>query len=175
MPQSLFPDNTVLCNFAAVGRLDLLRDWLRGRGRWTEAVAFEARRSAAVLPALSSVIDEGWLGAPIAVAWEADVDRTRRVVFGGRRHEPLKHLGEAETCVLIQRDVAFRDSWWLSDDHDAVEYARGRGIVTHRTLDIFRFLVADGDITADHAYDLMRGMHLVGRELDFPSSSEDLR
>ena len=36
---SLFPDNTVLCNFGTVGRLDLLRKVLDGCGRWTEAVA----------------------------------------------------------------------------------------------------------------------------------------
>lgn len=175
MTRGLFPDNTVLCNFAAVDRLDLLRDWLRGRGRWTAAVAFEAGRSARHLPALSDVLDEGWLGEPIEVSWEEDVDRTRRVVFGGRRQEPLKHLGEAETCVLIQRDVTFQGSWWLSDDRDAVEYAKGRGIVTHRTIDIFRFLVADGDLTAEHAYDLMQAMYRAGRELDLPASPNDLR
>jgi len=35
----LFPDNTVLCNFAAVDRLDLLQAVLNGRGRWTPTVA----------------------------------------------------------------------------------------------------------------------------------------
>ena len=52
MTEHLFPDNTVLCNFAAVNRLDLLRSVLGGRGRWTEAVAYEASRSAAKLPPL---------------------------------------------------------------------------------------------------------------------------
>ncbi|MGH3277686.1 MAG: hypothetical protein ACRDNW_00920 [Trebonia sp.] len=41
MTEHLFPDNTVLCNFAAVNRLDLLKSVLGGRGRWTEAVAYE--------------------------------------------------------------------------------------------------------------------------------------
>ncbi|GAA2490405.1 hypothetical protein GCM10010406_28160 [Streptomyces thermolineatus] len=41
-----FPDNTVLCNFAAVDRLPLLEKVLDGRGRWTQAVAHEARRVA---------------------------------------------------------------------------------------------------------------------------------
>ena len=43
----------VLCDFAAVDRLDLLRSVLDGRGRWTEAVAYEARKSARYLPALA--------------------------------------------------------------------------------------------------------------------------
>lgn len=34
-----FPDNTVLCNFSAVGSLSLLEKVLDGRGRWTQAVA----------------------------------------------------------------------------------------------------------------------------------------
>jgi hypothetical protein len=41
-----FPDNTVLCNFAAVNELPLLRKILDERGRWVDAVADEARRSA---------------------------------------------------------------------------------------------------------------------------------
>lgn len=41
---AVFPDNTVLCNFAAVDQLSLLRNWLLDRGRWSEAVAAEASR-----------------------------------------------------------------------------------------------------------------------------------
>ena len=62
---SLFPDNTVLCNFGTVGRLDLLRKVLDGCGRWTEAVAEEARRSAAYVRDLTRLPTEGWLGEPI--------------------------------------------------------------------------------------------------------------
>ena len=38
-----FPDNNVLCSFAIVRRLEILEKTLAGRGRWTEAVANEAR------------------------------------------------------------------------------------------------------------------------------------
>jgi hypothetical protein len=34
-----FPDNTVLCNFAAVDGLALLEQILRGRGRWRVPVS----------------------------------------------------------------------------------------------------------------------------------------
>lgn len=51
----VFPDNTVLCNFAAVSRLDLLERILLGRGRWSEAVAYEAGRSSAYLPDLKTL------------------------------------------------------------------------------------------------------------------------
>ncbi len=55
MAALIFPDNTVLINFASVHRLDLLRAWLRDRGRWTEAMAYEAQRSASHWPDLRPV------------------------------------------------------------------------------------------------------------------------
>ncbi|WP_330237490.1 hypothetical protein [Streptomyces sp. NBC_00525] len=61
MTRWCFPDNTVLCNFASIDRLDLLRTVLDGRGRRTEAVAYEARSSAlAAHPRLADVLLEGW-------------------------------------------------------------------------------------------------------------------
>jgi hypothetical protein len=101
MTEYLFPDNTVLCNFATLNRLDLLKSVLNGRGRWTDAVAFEASRSASKLPALRGLPDEGWLDDPIEITSESDVlaiSRIRRAVFDGTDNEPLKHLGEAQTC-----------------------------------------------------------------------------
>ena len=69
MTEFLFPDNTVLCNFAAVDRLDLLKVGARrAAARWTEAVAYEARRSAQVLPALPGFVGAGWLDEPIEIS-----------------------------------------------------------------------------------------------------------
>ena len=104
MSQHVFPDNTVLCSFAAVGRLDLLGTVLGGRGRWTEAVADEARRSAQFLPGLRTLAAGGWLDDPVEISAEADVlqvERIRRAVFGGTEEEPRKHLGEAQTCHVL--------------------------------------------------------------------------
>ena len=91
MTEFLFPDNTVLCNFAAVDRLDLLKAVLGGRGRWTEAVAYEAGSSARVLPALRGLGGSGWLDEPIEIVEDCDVlaiERIRRAVFGGTEDEP---------------------------------------------------------------------------------------
>jgi hypothetical protein len=44
--QLLFPDNTVLVNFALINRMDLLEKLVNGRGRWCATVAFECARSA---------------------------------------------------------------------------------------------------------------------------------
>jgi hypothetical protein len=65
--QYWFPDTTVLCNFASVERLPLLRQVLDGRGRWVEAIAHEVGKSARFHPALASVEPDGWLREPIEI------------------------------------------------------------------------------------------------------------
>lgn len=176
MPPLVFPDNTVLCNFAAVNRLDLLEGWLRGRGRWAEAVAYESAQSAQVLPALDDLMVRKWLGEPIELDEEhaEDIERLRRVVFGGSLRKAREHLGEAQTCYLIDRVEEFRESWWITDDEDAYEYAVGRRITAYRTLDIMRHIVADQDIDAATAFTLMQSMAAAGRGLKLPASPRDL-
>lgn len=176
MSTFLFPDNTVLCNFASVDRLDLLQSVLNGRGRWTAAVAYEADRSARLLPCLGRIADEGWLDEPIEITVESDIqriNRVRRAVFGGTDDEPLKHLGEAETCFVISEWSTFAGSWWVSDDREALRYARHRGITTRETIDLMSTAVVNGDIQADKAFDLMIQMADQGRALRLPASSAD--
>lgn len=178
MIEHLFPDNTVLCNFAAVNRLDLLRSALRGRGRWTEAVAYEASRSAAKLPPLLGLPLEGWLDEPIEVTDPVDVRRIariRRVVFGGTDAQPLKHLGEAQTCYVIKNWASFAGSWWISDDRDALRHARFQHIKTRETIDMMSIAVAYGEIGADEAFELMNQMADSDRYPRLPASAAELR
>jgi len=42
----MFPDNTVLINFALINRMDLLHRLANGKGRWCASVASECRNSA---------------------------------------------------------------------------------------------------------------------------------
>ncbi len=173
----LFPDNTVLCNFAAVDRLDLLRSVLDERGRWTAAVAYEASRSARVLSALATIAGEGWLGEPIEITAESDIQRIngiRRAVFGGTDEKPLKHLGEAETCFVIREWSAFAGSWWVSDDREALRFARFQDIVTLETMDLMSTAVVNGDVRVEEAFDLMQQMADQGRLLRLPGSAADL-
>ena len=178
MTEYLFPDNTVLCNFAAVNRLDLIKSVLGGRGRWTEAVAYEASRSASKLPALRGLASEGWLDEPIEIANESDirkVSQIRRAVFGGTDEAPLKHLGEAQTCYVIKTWPEFAGSWWISDDGEALRYAKFQRITTRETIDIMSIAVADGDIGARDAFDLMQRMADSDRYLRLPKSAEEIR
>ncbi|HQY97417.1 MAG TPA: hypothetical protein PLU83_10560 [Phycicoccus sp.] len=161
MDRAIFPDNTVLCNFAAVDRIDLLETWLRGRGRWTEAVAFEAGRSANHLPDLRRLLDGRWLGEPIEFDADEDVRRIehlRRDVFGGTGAKPLQHLGEAQTCHLLQTRSEWRESIWVSDDRDALDYARFIGVATMTTPLVLESLVAEGDVSEVEAARLLRGI-----------------
>lgn len=133
-----FPDNTVLCNFAVVDALTLLRKILDERGRWTDAVAQEADNSSSILPALRSVRTDGWLGDPVEVSKKHEVEEIhaiRRAVFGGG-DKPTKHLGEAQTCYIIKNWPSFAGSHWITDDRDAYEYARFQGIIAKRTADL---------------------------------------
>jgi len=178
MTEFLFPDNTVLCNFAAVNRLDLLRSVLNGRGRWTEAVAYEVTRSARVLRGLSELAADLWLGEPIEIDDESEIrqiNAIRRAVFGGTDAQPLKHLGEAQTCFVILKWSEFAGSWWISDDQEAVRYARLQGITTRETIDLISAAVVNGDIGAQEGFSLMRQMATQGRRLRLPRSVADLR
>jgi hypothetical protein len=178
MTDYLFPDNTVLCNFAAVNRLDLLKSVLNGRGRWTEAVAYEASRSASKLSALRGLPAEDWLDEPIEITSESQIrkiNQVRRAVFGGTDDKPLKHLGEAQTCYVIKNWTEFAGSWWISDDREAVRHAKLQGITTRETIDMMSIAVANGDISAPDAFDLMQRMADSDRHLRLPKSAEELR
>jgi predicted nucleic acid-binding protein len=178
MTEFLFPDNTVLCNFAAVDRLDLLTAVLDGRGRWTEAVAYEATKSARVLPSLGELTANRRLGEAIEIDNESEIQQIntiRRVVFGGTDGNPLKHLGEAQTCFVILKWSEFAGSWWISDDREALRYARLQGITPRETIDLVSTAVITGYIAAKDGVDLMRQMASQGRHLRLPHSVADLR
>ncbi|GAA0460922.1 hypothetical protein ACFQ2B_08085 [Streptomyces stramineus] len=177
MSEFLFPDNTVLCNFAAVERLDLLRMVLDGRGRWTQAVAREARNSAKWLPALNELRQQGWLGEAIRVTEQADRDailRIRTAVFGGRADRIFQHLGEAETCHVIVNWDRFASSWWISDDKHSLSYAAEQGIFTAETIDMVRLAVKGDLITAQEGFELMQQMKERNRNPRMPRSVAEL-
>lgn len=172
-----FPDNTVLCNFAAVSRLSLLEAALRGRGRWVEAIEAEAAASARFHPDLAGIARAGWLGEPIeitALAEVEQVERVRRAVFGGSPNEPLKHLGEAQTCFVILNRQEFVGSCWITDDRDAQEYARAQNITTRDTMDLVSEAVVEGCCSRDEGFKLLHQMVQYGRHLRVPKHPSHL-
>lgn len=156
--------------------MSLLRDWLRGRERWTDAVELEARKSAKHLPSLTEVFAQGWLGEPIEPTEDEEdhIRSIRRAVFGGTEDAPLEHLGEATTCHLIRNRSEFYDAWWITDDRAAYDYAKQQTIIVHDTRDIFSALIADGDLTPQDAFDLLTTMRERDRGVRLPASPKDL-
>jgi hypothetical protein len=172
-----FPDNTVLINFACASRLDLLEAILRGRGRWTEAIADEANRSARFYPDLAGIGRDGWLGDPIEVTDPIDImiiERTRRAAFGGTVDKPLKHLGEAQTCHVIRTDPRFSGSFWITDDRDAAEYAKRQGITTRDTMDLISEGVQDACCTQDDGFKILEEMAHQRRAVRMPRHPSQL-
>lgn len=151
--RALFPDTSVAVDFAIVGRLDLLIGWLRGRGRFCDAVHMELVDWSREDPRFEVLINA--LGSPIELT-EAEEDRAeqcRIVRFGGSKKDPLQHLGEAYTITLLsERRDEFAESTWLSDDKDSLGFAAERGIRAMDSIDILEDVVADGELTVDDAW-----------------------
>lgn len=178
MTTSLFPDNTVLCNFASVHQLPLLRKLLDDRGRWVEAVADECRLSAAYYADLSSIRQDGWLGDPLEISAERDqreVEGIRKAVFGGSSNEPLKHLGEAQTLHVISRHADFIGATWISDDQESLRVARFRGIPVRETQHLVAEAVQLGFIrTAASGFAMLEQMVAEGQNPALPEGPADL-
>lgn len=177
MADVLFPDNTVLCNFACIRQLELLRDWLRGRGRWTYAVEREARRSHRVIAGMDSLFIERWLGESIetTATEERYIQALRRAGFGGTDERRTEHLGEASPLVVIERREEFRGAWWITDDGEAYRLAKRKGITPKDTHDVMEEPVAEGTLTAATAFDHMHAMAAQDNHLRLPNSPRDLQ
>lgn len=172
-----FPDNTVLVNFACISRIDLLKEILRDRGRWTDAIAYEAQRSARIYPELGSIARDAWLGDPIEVTDRKEqmiIESIRRAAFGGSANEPLKHLGEAQTCHVIRTNPEFSASFWITDDHDAAEYAKRQGITTRDTQDLISEGVQDNCVSRDDGFKILQQMAQLGQAVRVPQHPSHL-
>jgi hypothetical protein len=79
----------------------------------------------------------------------------------------------ALTCHVIEAWPELAGSWWISDDREAVRYARFR--YHHReTIVLVAMAVADGEISPKDGYALMSRMASAGRHLRLPASATDL-
>jgi hypothetical protein len=87
----------------------------------------------------------------------------------------LKHLGEAPTCFVILNWSELANSWWISDDREALRYARHQGITTRETIDLVNMAVVAGYIGAQDGFDLMHQIADQDRTMGLPRSAADLR
>lgn len=178
MSAHLFPDNTVLCNFAAVRQIELLALLLDGRGRWTEAVSHECALSSRHYTDLASIHSDGWLGEPIEIIDDVEVlqvEGIRKAVFGGISAKPTQHLGEAQTIHILARWPEFRDSTWLSDDRESLRVARNQGIAVRETQHLVAEAVQWGYIaSAEAGFAMLQQMVAGGQGPAVPHRATDL-
>jgi predicted nucleic acid-binding protein len=138
MTTLLFPDNTVLVNFALINRVDVLQHIMSGRAAWCATVASECRRSAAE-PGLELMTDYAdTLGAPLYPETQAEhlqvqLLRDELAIPGD---PPTRHLGEAETLALIiGRNL---EAVFVTDDQGARRLAAVHGIRCYTTWDMLK-------------------------------------
>jgi predicted nucleic acid-binding protein len=123
----LFPDNTVLVNFALISRMDLLSRLANGNGRWCATVASECNASSSV-PGLAELVEaESIFGAPWYPEGAEYVDTLAlRQELASPGDAARKHLGEAETlAIMVRRNV---HGFFVTDDADATRLASRNGV-----------------------------------------------
>jgi predicted nucleic acid-binding protein len=133
----LFPDNTVLINFAIVSRMDLLEQVVNGKGAWCGTVASECAKSAEQvhLTALASAV--GIFGAPL-LPTPAELVHTQilRDQLASPGDEAWKHLGEAETLAIVSSRPL--KAIFVTDDREARRLAQHLGVTVITTWDLLR-------------------------------------
>jgi predicted nucleic acid-binding protein len=123
----MFPDNTVLINFAIINRMDLLARLANGNGRWCATVATECGESAK-LPELVALDEAGDIfGEPLFPdqAEHQDV-RVLRDELSGPGDRAGRHLGEAETIAIVVRRQL--KCFFVTDDGGAARLAAKNGV-----------------------------------------------
>jgi predicted nucleic acid-binding protein len=165
MAALLFPDNTVLVNFATVGRMDVLEHLVRGRAAWTATVAEECRRSAQI----DGLAELGRMpqvfGEPLVLATPQEIVNTEAI--RGRMIAPgdpiTAHLGEAEAVAIIT--TRGLRAAFVTDDRQAGVVARAHGVKTYSTCVLIKLAVRVGLLTADDAWQIVTLLRRRSRHL----------
>jgi len=152
MTYFLFPDNTVLINFALIARMDLLNRLVNGRGQWVQSIATECARSAQI-PGLDALAD-AWdiFGEPpLPDGAENQNIQVLRIELA-RPGDPFdKNLGEAETlAIMINRNMY--SSLFVTDDGGAAELAKARSLRVLSTCDLLKMAFKVNFIDTDTAW-----------------------
>lgn len=128
MVNFFFADNTVLVNFALIGRMDLLETLFNGKGTWCSSVRDECHRSSQTL-GLESIADaDNFLGQPHAPSKPSEHVQTRafRTQLANVGDHRYQHLGEAETLAVMTSRYPFEIM--VTDDRGAQRLAEQNNI-----------------------------------------------
>jgi hypothetical protein len=118
-----------------------------------------------------------FLGDPIEIDDTkaiAHIEHVRCNVFGGAPFTTT-HLGEAQTCYVLQNYAEFNgSSLWVTDDRDAADWARRNGIQTRATMDLMSDGVLGGYVGRPQGFALLHEMRKQGNWLRVPDRPDDL-
>jgi len=147
-PEYIFPDNTVLINFAIIGQLALLEQILQGKGAWVAAVAAECELSVrtGLYPTLRTVA--AMMTTPLMPTAAERVDGRAIRNDIAAPYEPFpKSYGEAETLAIIERRNL--SALIITDDGGVGDYVKDKklGIKVVSTTDILALSVRTGRLT----------------------------
>lgn len=104
-------------------------------------------------PTLRSAVSAGRRSTPIMpITSTSPYSTTRCAALPG--DGPTKHLGEAETIVIIRRRAEFRGSVFLTDDRGAQDYALSEHAVSHclGTADLLAYFEVAGWMSRAEAH-----------------------
>ena len=163
MSPLLFPDNTVLINFALLNRVDLLSRIANSNGRWCGTVAQECARSS-LEPGLGDLQQmPAIFGEPLRPETGAEhLDVTLlRVDLAQPGDGKHMHLGEAETlAIMLRRNL---NGVFVTDDKNASRFASSRGIRTATTWSLLKLATNVKLIDANTAWGYYRTLRLLRR------------
>lgn len=170
MTNLVFPDTTVVRNFALLHRMDLLGSLVQGRAAWCASVAAECERQARS-PGLqdmglaSSIFGTPWF--PHA-AEHIDVS-VLRADMASPGDGPLMHLGEAETIVLAS--TRSPGAIFVTDDKGAAVAAEQRGLSVATTAQLLRIAMRGGLLDADGGWGYVQTLRTHHRPLPYEAWS----
>lgn len=158
----LFPDNTVLINFAYIHRMDLLSALARN-GAWCATVEWECKKSAAQ-PDLGDLLQaRDMFGSPMRPQTQNEhlMTQTFRTQLAEPGDGPEKHLGEAETLAII--GCRSLRAIFVTDDRGARTLAAQQGLTVITTWELLKAGAHSGLVDHDLLWSYLSDLHKRGR------------
>ena len=162
------PDNTVLVNFAKIGRMDLLQLVAAGRSTWCYTVSEECAKSSRLTGLEQLALAPQIFGEPLRLESSAEYRDTQ--AFRAQLSKPgdrsSANLGEAESlAIIINRGLG---ATFVTDDNGALGFAVTHNIKHLTTWDLLKLLVRAGRLGRDEAWEyvvVLKGHHRRYMEL----------
>lgn len=162
MTPLLFPDNTVLVNFALINRMDLLGKVTNGNGMWCATVADECRKSSRVSGLETMTQARDIFGDPLyPTRVELSDTLVLRVRITQPDDSPEKSLGEAETIAIMSR--RHPTGILVTDDGGARLLAKDNDIKVLSTWHLLRMAVRARLVDGDTAWGYVQTLGSLNR------------